>query len=106
LISKRKKWSVKIGHINSKKRSSPSFVKVYKSARGGFGGRGQRVLLQLWSVISHLFECLAIKRNNFDASGTQLAKRGGHKFGWLEGSQPFHLENWQKIEGRGTNPIF
>ena len=21
---------------------------VYKSARGGFGGRGQRVLLQLW----------------------------------------------------------
>uniref|UniRef100_A0A1I8BPV7 Ras family protein n=1 Tax=Meloidogyne hapla TaxID=6305 RepID=A0A1I8BPV7_MELHA len=27
---------------------------VYKSARGGFGGRGQRVLLQLWDWLSQL----------------------------------------------------
>ncbi|VDM66281.1 unnamed protein product [Strongylus vulgaris] len=26
------------------------YPKVYKSARGGFGGRGQRVLLQLWDT--------------------------------------------------------
>jgi Ras-related protein Rab-27A len=26
------------------------FFQVYKSARGGFGGRGQRVLLQLWDT--------------------------------------------------------
>lgn len=42
---------------------SKFFIQVYKSGRGGFGGRGQRVLLQLWDTAGQ--ERYALYSNTF-----------------------------------------